>query len=73
MPVTLFMADCDDIIVMNIIKFENFAVRKHAIGFNNILCLTTKKMLPPPLPLSHVLQLCMVNESTEQSEEFPVL
>ena len=40
------MADYDDVIVMNKIKISQLA---SAITFHNILCLTTKKMLPLPL------------------------
>ena len=55
------VANYDDVIVMNKIKFENFAAHKHAIIFHNILCLTTKKMLPPPLllQLSHTGALAL--------------
>ena len=51
------MADYDDVIVMNKIKFGNFAVRKRTITFHNILCLTTKKMLAPPLNIPFSLSV----------------
>ena len=38
-------ADCDDVIVMNIIKIKIW--RRTSAPFS--LCLTTQKMLPPPL------------------------
>ena len=53
MLVALLVADYDDVIVMNIIKFENFTACKHTIVFRNILCLTTEKMFLPPLNLDY--------------------